>query len=350
MKDDCFALIESWDGNGVVVRHDRVTGAWIFIALHSARDGQAAGGTRMKVYPDLAAALLDAMRLAEGMTWKWAGVGIPRGGAKAVIAIPRPLAGDEKEGLLLRYGDLVESLHGAFVTGADLGAGPDAMAIVGRRSRYVLGVDGNGTTVDPGPFTARGVFVGLRAGVASVFGNGSLKDRSVLVEGLGDVGLPLARSLADGGARLLVADLDQAKVERLAGELGATVVPLADVPSTECDVYAPCAVGATVNAETVPRFRCRLVAGSANNQLARDADADLLHERGIVYVPDYIVNAGGAIALSGMREGLDRASVLPRVDSIATKVTEILREASARGESPLAAARRRAEQFLSANT
>lgn len=348
MTQDLFALIESWDGKGVVVRHDRATGTWIFIALHDARRGPMAGGTRMKVYPELAEGLRDAMRLAEGMTWKWAGIGVARGGGKAVLAIPRPLADDEREGLLLRYGDLVESLGGAFTTGADLGAGPDAMAIVARRSRHVLGVDGDGTSTDPGPFTARGVFVGLVAALEHVFGSRDLAPRSVLVEGLGGVGLPLASSLAEGGARLLVADLDEAKAERFAGELGATVVPLAEVPATPCDVYAPCSVGATVNAETIPRLRCRLVAGSANNQLGTDADAGLLHARGIVYVPDWILNAGGAIALSTLKEGHDRDTAWARVDGIAAAVTEILEDASAHGDSTLAAAKRRVERELAA--
>lgn len=350
MTQDFFSLIEKWDGKGVVVRHDRPTGTWIFIALHDARRGPMAGGTRMKVYPDLVEGLRDAMRLAEGMTWKWAGIGLPRGGAKAVLAIPRPLADDEKEGLLLRYGDLVESLGGAFTTGADLGAGPEQMAIVARRSRHVLGVDGDGTSTDPGPFTARGVFVGLVAALGHVFGSRDLAERSVLVEGLGGVGLPLASNLAEGGARLLVADLDQAKAERFAGEVGADVVPLAEVPSTPCDVYAPCAVGATVNAETIPRLRCRLVAGSANNQLGADADAELLRARGIVYVPDWVLNAGGAIALSALKEGHDRDTAIARVDGIAATVTEILEDASARGDSTLAAAQRRIERELAASS
>jgi len=349
MTDDFFSLLESWDGQGVVVRHDRPTGTWIFIALHDARRGPMAGGTRMKVYPDLAAALLDAMRLAAGMTWKWAGIGLPRGGAKAVLAIPRPLADDEKEGLLHRYGDLVESLGGAFTTGADLGAGPDAMAIVARRSRHVLGVDG-GTSTDPGPFTARGVFVGLVAALGHVFGSRELAPRGVLVEGLGGVGAPLARSLAEGGARLLVADLDEARAERFAGEVGAAVVPLAEVPATPCDVYAPCAVGATVNAETIPRLRCRLVAGSANNQLGTDADAELLHARGIVYVPDWVLNAGGAIALSALKEGAGRDAAFARAESIAATVTEILEDAARHGDSPLAAAQRRVDRALSASS
>ena len=175
----------------------------------------------------------------------------------------------------------------------------------------------------------------------------------MLVEGLGDVGGPLARELAELGAHLLLADLDRGKADRLAAELAGgaevvEVVPLERVPETACDVYAPCAVGATVNAETVPRLRCRIVAGSANNQLRQETDAERLHQRGIVYVPDYIGNAGGAIAILSLHEGLARAAIDEKVEGIGASVREILREADERGESPLAAARRRVERILAA--
>jgi leucine dehydrogenase len=347
MNDRFFSLLQAWNGKGVVVRHDRLTGTWILIALHDDTLGPSAGGTRMKVYPDLSDALLDVLRLAEGMTHKFAAVGLARGGGKAVLAIPRPLEPGEKEGLLERYGELVESLRGSFFTGPDLGAGPDAMNVIARKTRNIFGIDPvGGASLDPGPFTARGVHAGLRAALEHVFGSPDPAGRSILIEGLGDVGDPLARRLADAGARLLLADLDGAKAENLARELEADVVALAAVPETPCDVYAPCAVGATVNADTIPRFRCRIVAGSANNQLGKDADAGRLHERGIVYVPDYIGNAGGAIAFLLLHEGADRETIDAKVAAIEESVADILREAAERNESPLAAARRRVEKML----
>jgi leucine dehydrogenase len=347
MNEKFFSLIENWDGQGVVVRHDRPTGTWIFIALHDLTLGPAIGGSRMKVYPDLADALLDAMRLAEGMTAKWAGIGVARGGGKAVLAIPRPLVADEREGLLLRYAELIESLGGAFGTGADLGTGPADMAVLARKTRFVFGVDRKtGLATDPGPFTARGVFAGISAALAHVFGSAEAAGRSVLVEGLGGVGSPLCRSLAAAGTRLLVADLDHEKARLVAHELGAEAVALAEVPDTACDVYAPCAVGATLNEETVPRLRCRIVAGSANNQLRGDDDALRLHDRGIVYVPDYIVNAGGAIALVELADEKDRDAIFEKVEEIGPSVTSLLQEAAENGESPLAAARRRVERIL----
>ncbi len=348
MSQELLSLIENWDGNGVVVRHDRPTGTWIFIALHDDTLGPSAGGTRMKSYPDLAAGLRDAMRLAEGMTYKWAGIGIDLGGGKAVLATPRPLEGAEKEGLLERYGALVASLRGAFATGADLGTGPAEMAIVRRKTPNVFGAEADGSAIDPGPFTARGVLAGLRASVQHVFGSADVAGRRILVEGLGGVGIPLARSLADGGARLIFADLDTAKAEDLARQLGAKVVGVEEVPTTECDVYAPCAVGATLNRDTVPRLRCRIVAGSANNQLREDADAGRLHQRGIVYAPDYVINAGGAMALYRMSRGEDRDAAFERVATLGDTVADILQQAAETSESPLVAARRRVDRILAA--
>lgn len=344
---DLLDLIAAWDGQGVVVRHDPPTGSWIFIALHDATLGRPTGGTRMKVYPTLADGLRDAQRLAEGMTYKWAGVGLPFGGGKAVLAIPRPLDRDEREGLWRRYADFLESLRGAFATGADLGTGPEAMALIARRTRWVMGAEQNAAEVDPGPFTARGVFYGLRAAVAQVFGSSDLTGRSVLVEGLGGVGLPLARQLADAGARLLLADLDAAKAETLAAELGAEAVPLEKVVGTAVDVYAPCAIGATLNAEAIPRLACRLVAGSANNQLAEEADAERLEQRGILYVPDYVINAGGAVAIAMLQDGeSDHQVIFRRVEGLGDTVAAILAEAAEEGITPLAAARRRVDRLL----
>lgn len=347
MSRDILSLIENWDGEGVVTRYDRPTGTWIFIALHSSTLGRPSGGTRMKVYPALPDALEDAMRLAEGMTYKWAGLETAFGGGKAVLAIPGPLEGDQREGLLLRYGDFLEALNGAFGTGADLGAGPDAMAIVARRTGYVLGIEADGTSRDPGPFTSHGVLCGLKAALGEVYGSDAPAGRKILIQGVGDVGEPLARSLAESGAELLLSDIDEAKAAKLAAELGGRVVPPGEVYSTACDVYAPCAIGATVNAETIPQLKCRIVAGSANNQLLVDEDAERLHRRGIVYAPDYIINGGGALAFSLMLEGgWDDEALFRRTAGIGDAIRDILREAAANDTSPLVAARARVDRKL----
>jgi leucine dehydrogenase len=345
---DLAQLIEEWDGTAVVVQHDKPTSTWIFVALHRTDRGMASGGTRMRAYPTPADGLRDAMRLAEGMTCKWAAIDFPFGGAKAVLAVPQPIAGAERTGLLRRYGRLVESLRGAFGTGVDLGTTAEDMRVIGEETRYVHGVErATGTTTDPGPFTARGVFAAIRTAVEHAFGTPDLAGRRVLVQGVGGVGAPLARLLAGAGARVLLTDVDAARAERLAAELGGRAVPAAAAVGTECDVFAPCAVGAVLDRDTIARLACRVVAGSANNQLAERADAERLRARGILYAPDYVVNAGGAIAMSMPSLGVtDAEAILARVDRIGESLGEVFAEAAARGESPLDAAERRVERCL----
>jgi len=350
-NDDLQELIAGWDGVAVVARRDRPTGAWMFIALHDDTLGRPTGGTRMKPYPSPAAALRDAMRLAEGMTHKWAAVGGPFGGGKAVIAPPGPLTEQERRALLLRYGGLVDSLHGSFATGEDLGTTVEDMAVIAEATRHVMGAHGGGgKPIDPGPFTARGVFHGIAAAVHHLDGGG-LAGRTVLVQGVGDVGAPLARLLRTAGARLLLADLDGGRAAALAAELGGEpdcrVIAADQVFDTECDVYSPCAVGQVVNAETVPRLRCRAVAGSANNQLRETADADRLHHRGILYAPDYLINGGGALAFGLIELGVtDPRELFARVEALGDSLVEIFAEAADRDESPLAATHRRVERVL----
>lgn len=344
--DDLTRRIEGWPGESVVVARDAETDTWIFIALHDTRMGPAVGGTRMRTYPTLGEGLLDAMRLAEGMTYKWAGVGIPFGGGKAVLATRETLTGARRRHLLERYGQLLASLRGAFRTGVDLGTTPEDMKVISGGAPYVMGIL-HGHSTDPGPYTALGVFAGMRAALQSRFGDDSFEGRSVLIQGIGDVGQPLARMLAAAGARLFVCDIDEGAARTWADELAGTVVAPPDMEDTEVDVLSPCAVGATLNPETIPRLRCRIVAGSANNQLETREDADRLHERGILYAPDYIINAGGAIAFGRMGLGVtDEDLIHAEVEGIGATLAEIFAEAAASDESPLNAAQRRAERFL----
>jgi leucine dehydrogenase len=338
-------MIREWDGLATVVRYDALTGAWIFIALHDDTLGRPMGGTRMRVYPTPADGLLDAQRLAEGMTHKWAGAGIELGGGKAVLAVPRPLEGAERTGLLRRYGRLVESLHGTFSTGQDLGTTPEDMAVIAGETRYVHGREGSAVT-DPGPYTARGVQAAVRAVVRRVFGGDELAGRTVLVQGVGDVGGPLARGLAAAGARVLVSDADPERARAFADELGGETVAPEAVYDTPCDVFAPCAIGAVLNRETIPRLACRAVCGSANNQLERPEDADLLHQRGILYAPDYIANSGGAIAFALMARKAPEEEIERRIEGIGAVLDQDFAEAAREGRSPLSIARRRVERML----
>ena len=328
-------LLRSWDGEHAVVRHDASSGAWIFVCVHSTVLGPAGGGTRMRVYPTPADGLADALRLSAAMTQKMAAAGVERGGGKAVLAVPALPEGDARRALLHRYGELVTSLGGSFRTAGDMNVSPADLDLVAERCPWVYGTTGRGG--DSGRGTARGVLHGIRAAVEHAFGSADLKGRTVLVQGAGAVGGPLARALCGEGAKVLVSDVDAARAA--AAEL--ETVPAAEAIGTECDVYAPCAVGGTLSAETVPQLRCRVVAGSANNQLASPEDAERLHERGILYAPDYVVNAGGVIQLIGLEdEGWDEAELEQGLARIGDSLRELLAEAAAEGITPVAAAER----------
>ena len=350
---DCFmghgleSVIEQWDGLGVVTSQHRETGSWIFIALHDATLGRPTGGCRMRTYRSPAEGLRDAMRLAEGMTCKWAAMDFRYGGGKSVLAVPGPLEGELRRSLFARLGHLMNALCGGYGVGEDMGTTPRDMAYLATVTPYVAGIREDGTAPDPGPFTAVGVCAGIEAAVAHADGGATLENKSVLIEGAGDVGGPLARLLGRAGAKVIVADLDADRAWRVAEECGGTVVDCRDVHGTECDVYAPCAVGATVNARSVPHLRCRIVAGSANNQLEVPEDADRLRERGILYAPDYVINGGGAMAFGLMEQGIRETGQLnARVRSIGRVLAEIFQEAEAGDESPVVAAWKRARRAL----
>ncbi len=341
-------LIEKWSGESVVVSYDQPTGTWIFIAIHSTTLGRATGGCRMRVYETPEEGLLDAMRLSEGMTYKWAAIGYELGGGKSVLAIPGPMDPPVREGLLRRFGRLVESLSGTYAAGEDLGTTPEDMAIIGEETQWVHGARGNATrAVDPGPYTARGVFVGIKTAVRFVFGTDDIEGRTVLLQGVGDVGEPLARMLRDAGAEIMICDLDEALARRVATEFAGEAVEPHLAYALTCDVFAPCAVGGTLNRETIPQLHCRIVAGAANNQLWQPEDAGLLHERGILYAPDYVINAGGAIALPALDSGnVTEEEVRNRINRIETTLEEIFREASQNDESPVLSAMKLVERVL----
>lgn len=348
MNYDLQALMERWDGLGVVHRFDQPTRTWVFICMHDNTLGPCTGGTRMKVYSKPGEGLLDGMRLAEGMTNKWAAIDVAAGGGKAVLAVERPLKGEERRGLLRRYGRLIQALGGGFHTGEDLGTSTEDMQVIAEVADHVHGFHPeDGSKIDPSPFTARAVFAGIRSAVAQVLGSESLQATKVLIQGVGSVGANLGRLLKEAGAEVLVSDIDVERCSKVADRLEATLVPSEEVYSTPCDVYAPCAIGATLNHETVPQLQCRIVAGSANNQLAGPADAARLMQRGIVYVPDYIINAGGALAFSLLDQGVgDRETLMANVDGIGDSVTEILAEAASKEESPVVAAQHRVDRAL----
>ncbi len=314
--------------------------------MHSTQLGPAAGGTRMKSYPAPADALRDAMRLSAGMTRKFAVLGLPCGGGKAVLAVPDVPQGQARRELLERYGDLVESLGGSFATGPDVNTSESDMDVIGERTEHVFcrSVESGGSG-DPSGHTALGVFHGIRASVRHAFGSDDLGARTVLVQGAGSVGGKVARSLAEAGATVLVSDVD---LER-ARATGGTVIAPDDALTTECDVYAPCALGATLTEASIPRLRCRVVAGAANNQLETEADGDRLREAGILYAPDYVINGGGALHGYGLEQlGWTHERLDAEVAGIGETLVRIYAEADEHGMSTAAAAERLAADRLAA--
>ncbi len=338
-------LLRRWDGEHAVVRHDAATGAWMLVCIHSTRLGPAMGGTRLKSYGDPGEALEDGLRLAAGMTRKLAVLGLPCGGGKGVLAVPEVPAGDDRRRLMERYGDLIESLGGSYVTGPDVNTGEADMDLIGARTSHVFcrSLD-NGGSGDPSIHTALGVFHGIRATLAHAFGSDDPAGRKVLVQGTGSVGAKLTRLLLDAGAIVLVSDVD----EERARATGADLVPADAALELECDVYAPCALGATLNADSIPRLRCRIVAGAANNQLAEPEDAERLRAAGILYAPDYVINGGGALHGIGLESlGWDGERLEREVAGIGETLAGIYRQADAEGITTNEAAERLAAERLS---
>jgi leucine dehydrogenase len=282
------------------------------------------------------------------MTSKNAIAGLPLGGGKAVLAVPELPIGDARRALLLRYADLLESLHGTYRTACDMNTAPADMDVIAERSSFVFGrtetKGGSGTSA---PATANGVFVGIRASAAHAFGSENLEGRTVVIQGVGAVGAVLARQLTEAGARLVLADVDEVRAKELATEVGADVVASDEAVDIECDVFSPCATGGLLSAETIPRLRCAIVAGAANNQLSGPEDAERLAERGILYAPDYVVNAGGIIHLAALEMlGEDLARRDERIAGIARTLTEVYRLSDAEGISTERAAERMVQTRL----
>lgn len=341
------SLIEGWDGLGVVSSHHAETGSWIFVALHDNTLGRPTGGCRLKSYPSPADALRDAMRLAEGMTSKWAAIDLPYGGGKSVLAVPGPVTGDRRRSLFRRFARVLNALDGGYSVGEDLGTTRDDMTFLATLTNAVAGSHDGNPPPNPSPYTAVGVHAGIVAAVNHLDGSPDLAGKTVLIQGAGDVGGALAGLLRDSGARVLVSDIDGERASVVAARCGGAAIDPDAVYDTGCDVYAPSAVGATVNERTIPRLRCRVVAGAANNQLEAPEDADRLRARGILYAPDYVINGGGAMSFGLMEQGiLDPDELESRVRSIGGSLAAIFREADDAGCSPVVAARERALRAL----
>jgi leucine dehydrogenase len=315
----------------VVLVQDRTCGLRAVIALHDTTLGPAVGGTRLWPYPSLDAALVDALRLSRAMTAKAVWAEMAYGGGKAVILGEGDPARDKTEERLLAYGRAVERLGGRFQTGCDVGIDAADIAVMARATRHVSHT-APGSRLETADLAALGVAEAIRA-VAGLLGRagGALH---VAVQGLGQVGGRLARQLAEDGTRLTVTDVDPQRAERLAAELGAAVVPPGAIYDVPADIFSPNALGGVVNDDTLPRLRCRAVVGAANEQLEEARHGDALAARGILYAPDYVVNAGGLLSLLFETGQEDEAGILARVRAIGPRVRDLLRRAQAEGIPP----------------
>ncbi len=296
------SLLKSWNGETVIIREDKETKAWIFIAIYSTRLGPAAGGTRMKSYPSLKAALEDAMLLAKAMAYKYAVPNMPWGGGKCVIAIPEDLDPDLRPGLLRRYGALVKQLGGMFYTGPDMGTCSEDMDIIAETGApYIFAcTPKSGGSGSSGPYTAMGVLAGIKVACKSLFGSEDLKDRKILVQGVGSVGGPLVELLLNSQAQVIFTEIDESLIQKYRDEIGLEFVLPERSFDVQCDVFSPCAIGGILTPDTARKIKCQAIVGGANNQLESPEVAEILQRRGILYAPDYVVNVGGAMAILGM--------------------------------------------------
>jgi leucine dehydrogenase len=325
---EIFDLREFDDHELVVFGHDAPSGLRAIIAVHSTALGPAAGGCRMWPYATTAEAVADVLRLSRGMSYKNALAGVPLGGGKSVIIAESRKAKTPE--LLEAFGRLVDSLGGRYITAEDVGTTIADMAHVARATRYVagLGAEPGQAGGDPGPKTALGVYLGIKAAAQFQLGKSQLKGMTVAVQGVGGVGYHLCRLLAADGVELSVADVRPAAVQRVREEFRARAVAVEEVLALQVDVLAPCALGAVLNSQSIPRLRARIIAGAANNQLAQGQDGTALQAAGILYAPDYVINAGGIISVA--REyagGATEAQVIADIQAIPARLTEIFERA-----------------------
>jgi leucine dehydrogenase len=335
------------DHEGIHLFRDAPSGLTAIIAIHSTHLGPAAGGVRFWRYADRDDAITDALRLSRGMSFKNAMAGLPMGGGKGVI-LADP-SRHKTPAMLEAFGRAIESLGGRYVTAEDVGMSDADMVAIGKATRHVSGlpVSEGRAGGDPGPSTAQGVFLGVKAAIKRALGKDSAKGVEIAIQGVGSVGGGLARLLAAEGAKLTLADMDRNRAERLAGELGARTVAASEILATPADVVSPCALGAILDERSIAALQTPIVAGGANNQLARPGDGDRLHARGILYAPDYVINAGGIINVGVEYLGIgDRAEVESRIAQIPGRLEQVWDESIATGDPAATVADRIARRLI----
>lgn len=336
-----FSMMQAARLEALHLAEDPASGLKAVIAIHNTRFGPALGGCRYLAYADEQSAIADAIRLAQGMSYKAALAGIDHGGGKAVII--RPAHVPSRAALFEAFGRFIETLNGRYISAVDSGTSSADMDCIAQHTSHVTSTTQEG---DPSPHTALGVFAGIRATAQARLGSDDLEGLRVAVQGLGNVGFALAEALHAAGAELLVSDLDAGRVQLAVEQLGAHPVSSDALLGTPCDILAPCGLGGVLNAQTVAHLRCAAVAGAANNQLASPEVADQLEARGILYAPDYVLNAGGLIYVALRHRGEALPAITAHLAQISRRLTEIYAHAQAEKRSPARVADYLAERLL----
>jgi leucine dehydrogenase len=344
-----FELITQNEHEQVVYCYDKPTGLKAIIAIHSTVLGPSLGGARMWDYESDQEALVDVLRLSQGMTYKAAISGLNLGGGKAVII--GDARKDKSEALWKRYGQFIESLSGRYITAEDVGTSTDDMEIVKQETDYVTGLPKEmGGSGDPSPFTAYGVFLGMKACAKYRWDSESLEGKKIAVQGVGHVGQHLVKHLSEGGAKIYITDIYEDKLEKVSQEYDVEVVDKDEIYDLDMDIYAPCALGATVNDETLERLQCKIIAGAANNQLAdENKHGREVMEKGILYAPDFLINAGGLINVYTELHGYDQQKATELTQNIYESTSKILNKANQENLTTVEAAKRIAVSRIEEN-
>jgi leucine dehydrogenase len=342
---EIFKYMEKYDYEQLVFCQDEASGLKAIIAIHDTTLGPALGGARMWTYASEENAIEDALRLARGMTYKNAAAGLNLGGGKTVI-IGDPFK-DKNEEMFRALGRFIQGLNGRYITAEDVGTTVSDMDLMHEETNYVTGISpAFGSSGNPSPVTAYGVYLGMKAAAKEAFGSDSLEGRTISVQGLGNVAYKLCEYLHNDGAKLVVTDINQAAIDRVVNDFDATAVAPEEIYSQEVDIFSPCALGAILNDETIPQLKAKVIAGSANNQLQDSRHGDYIHELGIVYAPDYVINAGGVINVADELYGYNRERAMKRVEGIYDSIEKIFEISKRDGIPTYVAANRLVEERI----
>jgi leucine dehydrogenase len=329
---EIFKYLEKYDYEQLVFCQDQQSGLKAIIAIHDTTLGPALGGTRMWTYATEDAAIEDALRLARGMTYKNAAAGLNLGGGKTVIiGDPRK---DKNEEMFRAFGRYIQGLNGRYITAEDVGTTVADMDIIHEETNYVTGISpAFGSSGNPSPVTAYGVYRGMKAAAKAAFGNDSLAGKVIAIQGVGNVAYNLCKHLHEEEAQLIVTDIHKEAAKRAVTDFGAKAVEPNEIYGVKCDIYAPCALGAVINDETIPQIKAKVIAGAANNQLMETRHGDMIHDLGIIYAPDYVINAGGVINVADELYGYNRERAMKKVETIYSNIEKVI-EISKRDQIP----------------